>query len=91
MEMSYGQGLVHTMVNTFPEIAVPNFLEKMRRAADASITDAIKAATLASQSLSQLCRCQMCRPGNNSDHSPYCLPQLANMIFHLAVQLGCAT
>lgn len=91
VETSYGQGLVHTMVNTFPEIAVPNFLEKMRRAADASITDAIKAATLASQSLSQLCRCQMCRPGNNSDHSPYCLPQLANTIFHLAVQLGCAT
>jgi hypothetical protein len=79
------------MVNTFPELAVPNFLERMRRAADASITDAIKAATLASQSLSQLCRCQACRPGNYSDHSPYCLPQLANTIFHLAVQLGCAS
>jgi hypothetical protein len=90
VETSYGQGLVYTVVETFPELAVPNFLEKMRRAADVSITDAIKAANLASQSLSQLCRCRACRRGADSDPAPFCLRQIANTIFQLAVQLGCA-
>jgi hypothetical protein len=93
VESSYGQGLITSVVAIFPELDVPNFSKRMSQAADKNMTNAIKSASLALQSLSQLCRCRTCGPQrdeNNEENVAYCLCQLTNTIFQITVQLACA-